>query len=69
MTESQFKALERKIDELITLCTQLDKENRSLKADTSSWQHERDQLLGKNELARSKVETMIERLKTLEQGS
>ena len=69
MTESQFNALERKIDDLIALCTQLDKENRSLKADSSSWQYEKDQLLDKNKLARSKVKSMIERLKTLEDGS
>jgi len=66
MTDPQFKVLERKIDDLITLCTQLDKENRSLKAGASSWQHERDKLLGKSEMARNKVESMIERLKTLE---
>lgn len=69
MDNQQFKALERKVDDLITLCDQLDRENRVLKAEAGEWQREREQLVKKTELARSKVEAMIGRLKTLEQES
>ena len=64
-----FKVLERKIADLIHLCDQLKTENRALKVEALSWQHEREQLIQKTEMARIKVEAMIERLKTLEQES
>ena len=67
MADQQLKALANKIDDLIQLCGQLDEENRTLKSDASGWHQERQQLVEKTEIARSKVETMISRLKTLEQ--
>tara|TARA_R110002110_G_scaffold205066_7_gene416934 strand:+ start:57556 stop:57756 length:201 start_codon:yes stop_codon:yes gene_type:complete len=66
MAENQLKALEQKIDELITLCNELNRENRLLKADSANWQNERQELIDKNELARNKVAAMIERLRTME---
>lgn len=69
MDNQQLKQLERKIDDLIQLCGQLDRENRALKAEASSWQHEREKLVQKTEMARAKVEAMITRLKALEQES
>jgi len=68
MPETQFKALEHKIDDLINLCADLNRENVALKADVSSWHQERQQLVQRNELARTKVEAMISRLKAMEQG-
>lgn len=67
MDDMQLKALTRKIDDLIELCGQLDKENRQLKHDARDWQQEREQLIEKTEVARTKVESMITRLKALEQ--
>ncbi|HEY3699439.1 MAG TPA: TIGR02449 family protein [Spongiibacteraceae bacterium] len=67
MESQQFKLLERKIGDLIHLCEQLDRENRLLKTAANGWQQEREQLIQKTEVARSKVEAMIIRLKTLEQ--
>ncbi len=67
MPETQFKALEQKIDDLINLCADLNRENVELKADVSGWHHERQQLVQRNELARTKVEAMISRLKAMEQ--
>ena len=67
MAENQLKALEKKIDELITLCGDLNSENQALKRDSQSWHSERLQLIEKNELAKSRVESMITRLKSLEQ--
>jgi len=69
MAENQLKALEKKIDELIALCGELNTENQTLKRDSQGWHFERTQLVEKNELARSKVEAMINRLQALEQES
>ena len=66
MSNNPLKELEHKIDELISLCKELNRENRALKADNAGWRDERRDLLDKNELARSKVEAMIDRLRTME---
>ena len=66
MTEDQFNTLEKKIDELIALCDGLNRENQVLKADSAGWHQERQDLIDKNELARTKVEAMIDRLRTME---
>ncbi len=67
MAETQLNALAGKIDELIALCDQLTRENQQLRAENARWQQERRELLDKNELARSKVAAMIERLRSMEQ--
>jgi cell division protein ZapB len=66
MAEDQLKALEQKIDELIALCGELNRENQALKADSASWHRERQDLIDKNEMARSKVAAMIDRLRAME---
>ena len=66
MAGKQFKELEIKIDELISLCKELNLENGALKAEVSGWRDERRDLMDKNELARSKVEAMIDRLRAME---
>ncbi|MBC8272812.1 MAG: TIGR02449 family protein [Gammaproteobacteria bacterium] len=60
------KDLEAKIDELIHLIDELEQKQESLSADQDAWQEERRRLLEKNELAKTKVEAMIQRLKTLD---
>lgn len=67
MSAEQFKALEHQIDQLIYRCHQLEQENRSLRQQESQWRKERTRLIEKNELARTRVEGMILRLKALEQ--
>jgi cell division protein ZapB len=67
MADTQLKILEDKIDELISLCNELNRENQSLKAENSNWANERQTLVSKNDLARAKVEAMLERLKAMEQ--
>lgn len=52
--------------DLAGLCSQLHLENQSLKNQQGSLVEERARLIEKNELARSKVEQMIQRLKSLE---
>lgn len=66
MADDQLKELEKKIDELIELCRELNRENQALKADTAGWRSERQDLISKNELARNKVEAMIDRLRAME---
>ena len=68
MAENQLKILERKIDELITLCGELNRENQALKASTANWQREKEDLIDQNERARSKVEAMLGRLRSVEQA-
>lgn len=66
MADDQLKELEKKIDELIALCQELNRENQALKADNAGWRTERQSLISKNELARNKVEAMIDRLRAME---
>ncbi|MEQ9463722.1 MAG: TIGR02449 family protein [Haliea sp.] len=66
MADTPLQALESKIDELIALCRELNRENQKLKVENDNWRHEREDLVSKNELARSKVEAMIARLRSME---
>ncbi|WP_020410693.1 TIGR02449 family protein [Hahella ganghwensis] len=67
MEVSQLQQLSDKIDRLINKCKQLEADNHALRQLQEEWQQERMQLLQKNDLARSKIEAMISRLKALEQ--
>jgi cell division protein ZapB len=67
MPALDLEVLAYKIDELIKLCEVLARENRALRSQQSTWATERARLIEKNELAKSKVESMISRLKSLEQ--
>ncbi|MEE4661754.1 MAG: cell division protein ZapB [Halieaceae bacterium] len=66
MPETQFKVLEQKIDDLIKLCAQLNRENVSLKAEIRGWADEREALQERNAQAKRQVEAMLERLRGLE---
>jgi cell division protein ZapB len=59
--------LERQVDELIRLCDRLQEENVSLRASQEHLVGERADLIEKTELARSKVEAMVARLKSMEE--
>ena len=37
MAVNQLKELEKKIDELIALCSELNRENQALKSDSAGW--------------------------------
>lgn len=65
--EQQLKTLERRTDELMELCNEYKRHNHSLRTRETHLNEERASLLRKNDLARSKVEAMISRLKALEQ--
>lgn len=55
-----------RIEELIKLCDRLREENTRLKATQTQLQAAQTRLADKNELSRTKLESMIARLKTLE---
>jgi len=56
---------EDKLDRLIELCQQLKRDNKALREREGDLLGERSQLMKKNEMARQKVETMINRLQAL----
>jgi cell division protein ZapB len=64
-----LQGLEAQVDDLIQTCDQLTDENRALRDQQSSLVAERASLIEKSELARSRVEAMIERLKAMEIGT
>lgn len=55
-----------RVEELIGLCERLREENNRLKATQTQLQAAQARLADKNELSRTKLESMITRLKTLE---
>ena len=61
--------LEKRLDELVVICSQLKEENRSIKDRQDSLIADRATLLQKNEQVRARVEAMITRLKAMEHGS
>ena len=63
------RALEEKIDRLIRICERLEDENRALRDQQNSLIAERATLVEKSELARSRVEAMITRLRGMEVGT
>ncbi len=66
---SDLGVLEQRIDELIELVRTLSTENRALRAQRQSLTAERARLLERNERASSQVDSMIGRLKGLEEAS
>ena len=63
------RALEEKIDRLIRVCERLEDENRALRDQQNTLVAERATLVEKSELARSRVEAMITRLRGMEAGT
>jgi len=66
MTEDKFHSLNEKIDALIHMCDEMKQENQVLKANENSWQTERKQLVQKNTDTKTKLESILGRLKSLE---
>ncbi len=74
MSDQLLTVLESKLDQLITECSRLSRENTTLqqqlddvKNQQNDWHNERKRLIEKNELAKTRVEAMITRLKSLEE--
>ncbi len=66
--DQTLATIDDRVDRLLALCRSLQEENRSLRASQEQLAGERAQLLARNEQARTRVEAMIARLKSLEQN-
>ncbi len=64
-----LKSLETRVEELIRTCAALTEENQALKVSQETLVAERAELIEKTELAKTRVESMISRLKSMETGS
>ena len=69
MQELQLQHLQQKIEKLLRVQDELREQNRAMRAAEASWQSERAKLTQQNEIARRKVNEMINRLQTLERNS
>lgn len=67
--DQDLKRLEFRLEELIRTIDRLKEENRSLRVQQDHMTTERAQLIERNEMARSRVEAMITRLKAMEQNA
>lgn len=65
--ELELKRLEARIDEIIQVCERLKEENAVLRRQHAVLVTERSSLIEKTELAHTRVDTIIQRLKALEQ--
>jgi cell division protein ZapB len=67
--QQQLAALAERLDHLMETVRRLSEENRSLRHSQEQLSGERAGLMARNEQARSRVEAMIQRLKSLESHS
>ena len=67
--DQELRCLEKRVEELVVLLTQLMEENRALRQRQDALMTERSSLLQKNEQVRARVEAMIGRLKAMEHGT
>jgi len=67
-SEQQLKSLESRIDQLIDVCEKLHSENSRLRHRQTSLVTEQKKLIENSDMAKSRVESMIMRLKTMEQN-
>lgn len=63
---NDLKALEERIDDLIGLCRRLREENDGLRHSQESLIEERTKLAEKNKMARTRLESIVDRLRALE---
>lgn len=67
MEETTTAALASRIDDLIALCETLARENQALQREQAGWRLERAKHIERNELAKSKIDSMIDRLRSLDE--
>jgi len=68
MEKSDFHQLELQLDELLRASRRIREENMLLKTQQTAWLAERSQLVEKTDLARARIETMVSRLKELDEA-
>lgn len=66
--KTQIGQLEDQLNDVLTLLEDLSSENTVLKSRENQLLHERSELHTRNDKVRSQVESMIQRLKTMDQG-
>ena len=64
-----IEILEIRVDDLIQKCDQLNIENQSLKENNQKLSETQQSILKKNNLAKSKAETILERLRSFEDSA
>jgi uncharacterized protein (TIGR02449 family) len=64
-----IEILETRVDDLIQKCDQLNIENQSLKENNRELSETQQSILKKNNLAKSKAETILERLRSIENSA
>ncbi|MGB2191600.1 MAG: hypothetical protein ACPH3A_03435, partial [Luminiphilus sp.] len=65
MADNLIQALEKKVNDLIELSRELNRENRALKLRAAELQRERRELLERQRLASEHVENSLARLRSL----
>ena len=66
MEKDDLQQLEKQIDDLLKGSRRTREENMLLKSQQSAWVTERAKLVESTELARSRIDKMVERLKELD---
>ena len=66
MADNLIQALEKKVNDLIELSRELNRENRALKLRAAELQRERRELLERQRLASEHVENSLARLRSLD---
>jgi len=61
--------LEKQVEELLNLCDKLTKSNSQLRGTVDDLKTEKSTLMQQKDKARTHIESMITRLKAMEQGS
>ena len=64
-----IETLEIRVDKLIQKCSQLNTENQSLKENNQELSETQKSVLEKNNLAKNKAETILERLRSIEDSA
>ena len=65
LEKEPFELLEDRISDLILLANKLSNENQALRRERKKWVTERAELTKKNEFAKSKLENVLGRLKSM----
>ncbi|MHB8454068.1 MAG: TIGR02449 family protein [Acidiferrobacterales bacterium] len=68
MNSEDLTKLEERIDQLIDTCRRLNRENHALKSGQVNLVEEHARLVEKTQVARTRIEAMIGRLKALERS-
>ena len=68
VSETDLKNLEAKVDALIDACQKLKNENSSLALEKNGISKQHEELMEKTKTARTRLESMIDRLKALDRS-